>query len=575
MKIKNKLQLAFSLILVFLFAQLAQAATIYPAPSSGSYNIGQSFSVGIFVSSADQAINAISGTLSFPADKLEVTSLSKSSSVMSLWVQEPSYSNSNGTVNFEGIILNPGYTGSSGRVLTVNFRTKSAGSAPLTFSSGSVLANDGQGTNILSGFGSASFAVEVPTSGPAAEQATTPSVTVGTPPGPQITSITHPDSDAWYPVTIPEFSWDVPAGTIATRLLVGEKPQASPSVTYVPAISSKTLDAMEDGIWYFHVQLRNSNGWGGVSHFRFQIDTHDPEHFSMTKVEVTDATDPTRSYQFDAEDATSGIGHYTIQIDDGEAMEWTDDGEHIYQTPTLGPGRHTIIVNAVDKAGNFLTNFDEFVIEPLVAPTITDYPQELTNKDPFVVKGQTYPNAQAIIWLKREATEPQNYIVKTDETGRFTFVAEEKLRDGIYQLWAEVVDERGARSEPTEKFKVLVQPTALWRFGTMTANVLSVLIPLIALIFLLVVVVWYSYIKLRMLRSRVSREAGEAESVLHQEFRSLKRRLGTHIARIEKTGKKRKLTKEEEKIVTQLRKELDLVEYRISKEIVDIKKEVK
>ena len=44
---------------------------------------------------------------------------------------------------------------------------------------------------------------------------------------------------------------------------------------------------------------------------------------------------------------------------------------------------------------------------------------------------------------------------------------------------------------------------------------------------------------------------------------------------IEKTGKKRMLTKEEEKIVRQLKKELDTVEDKIEKEIVDIQKEVK
>ncbi|MCD4760678.1 hypothetical protein K8R42_02150, partial [bacterium] len=480
-----------------------------------------------------------------------------------------------GKVNFEGIVLNPGYTGSAGKILTVGFRTKASGTANLTFSSGSVLANDGQGTNILTGMGSASFAIEVTTTGPVAPEAETPPVTAGTLPGPQINSTTHPDPDSWYAVTVPEFDWDLPSGTTAARLLVGQKPQVSPSVTYVPAISSKILDALDDGVWYFHVQLRNANGWGGVSHFRFQIDTQDPERFEMEQQDEEDKTAPTRRFIFDAEDATSGISHYTIQIDDAEAMEWQDDGEHIYTTPILGPGKHTIIVNALDKAGNFLTAVDEFIIEPLEPCVLGEYPSELTNKDPFVVKGTTYPNAQVVIWLQREATEPQSFIVKADAAGKFTFVAEEKLRDGIYQLWAEVIDSRGARSEPTEKFKVLVQPTKLWRVGTLTANVLSIVIPLIALIFLLVFVVWYSWLKLRLLRRRVSREAGEAESVLHKEFKGLKKRLTTHITSIEKTGKKRKLTAVEKKMVTQLKKELDMVEDKIEKEIEDIQKEVK
>lgn len=571
----NKLFLFASLLLVFLFAQVSEAATLYPSPSSGSYSVGQSFSVSVYVSSSDQAMNAASGTVSFPADKLEVTSLSKSGSVINLWVQEPSYSNSAGTISFEGIVLNPGYTGAAGRVITINFRTKASGTALITFSNGSVLANDGQGTSILSGLGSGSYAIDIPVTGPAADEATSPAVTAGTPPGPNIESNTHPDPDSWYPITEAEFSWDLPSGTTGSRLLVGEKPQASPSVTYAPALGSKVLDPLEDGIWYFHVQLRNENGWGGVSHFRFQIDTKDPEYFNMEQIQEEDPTNPTRSFIFDAEDSTSGIDHYTIQIDDGEAMEWQDDGEHVYTTPTLGPGKHTIIVNAMDKAGNFLTNVDEFIVDPIEPCIIEDYPSELTSKDPFVVRGSTYPNSQIVLWLQREATEPESFVFKADENGKFVFVAEEKLREGIYQMWAEVIDERGARSEPSEKLKIIVQPTKLWRWGTLTANVLSIIIPLVALLFLFVFMVWFSWNKVRVLRKRVRREAGEAQVVLHKEFNLLKRRIKKHITMLEKTGKKRKLTNEEEKMVAQFKKDLDYVEEKVNKEIKDIQKEVK
>ena len=578
-KIKiNKYNIYYFLIVlvsVFLFSLKVEAATIYPSPSSGSSNIGDNFSVGVFVSSADQAMNAASGVLSFPADKLEVTSVSKNSSVMNLWVQEPSYSNSSGKINFEGIALNPGFTGSAGRVITVNFKTKNSGTANLTFSAGSILANDGLGTSILSSMGSASFAIDTLVTGPVAPAAETPPVTAGTLPGPQINSSSHPDPDSWYPVSVSEFSWDLEVGTTAARLLVGSKPQASPNVSYVPAITSKELEAMDDGIWYFHVQLRNASGWGGVTHFRFQIDTQDPEYFNVEAVKEDDLTTPTRSFVFDAKDSLSGISHYVIQIDGKDALEWQDDGEHIYQTPALGTGKHTIIFNALDKAGNFLTNVNEFVIDTLTPPTIESYPTHLTNKEPFVVKGITFPNSQVVIWLQREATEPQSFIVKTDEQGKFVFVGDEKLRDGIYKLWVEVIDDRGARSEATEKFKVLVQPTKLWQVGNTTINILSIVVPLFALVFLLIFVVWFSWQRLRILRVRVNREAGEAEFTLHKEFKSLRRRLSSHIVKIEKTGKKRELTKEEKTFIIKFKKELITIEDKIGKEIKDIKKEVK
>ncbi|MEK7227469.1 MAG: cohesin domain-containing protein [Patescibacteria group bacterium] len=152
----------FSLIfsVVFLVPGSVFADTIFVSPITGTYTVGDTFSARIMVSSPGQAINAISGVLSFPIDKLQVVSVSKIGSVLSLWVQEPSFSNSRGTVTFEGVVPNPGFNESNGRVLGVNFRVVGTGSADIRLTSGSLLANDGYGTNILKNLGTASFSLE-------------------------------------------------------------------------------------------------------------------------------------------------------------------------------------------------------------------------------------------------------------------------------------------------------------------------------------------------------------------------------------------------------------------------------
>jgi hypothetical protein len=76
-----------------------------------------------------------------------------------LWAEEPSFSNAEGSVHFEGVALSPGFNGPSGKVITVFFKAKALGSASLNFSSASVLANDGKGTNILTGTGKADYAI--------------------------------------------------------------------------------------------------------------------------------------------------------------------------------------------------------------------------------------------------------------------------------------------------------------------------------------------------------------------------------------------------------------------------------
>ncbi len=136
---------------------LVRAATLSLSPASGSFTVGSFVALSVYVSSPDEAVNAVSGTLLFSTDIMEVASVTKNGSIVDFWIQEPSTSASRGEINFEGIMLNPGFNDTRGKVLTITFRVKKAGSATVKFSSGKVLANDGAGTDVLTGLGNASF----------------------------------------------------------------------------------------------------------------------------------------------------------------------------------------------------------------------------------------------------------------------------------------------------------------------------------------------------------------------------------------------------------------------------------
>ncbi len=136
----------------------AMAATEYLSPAAGDYD--RTFVVTVYAST-DQALNAVSGTIDYPAGLMRVSSISKSGSIVNLWPVEPSFSNATGTISFEGVVLNPGYLGSSGKVLSIVFVPIKEGSAVVTFKSANVLANDGNGTSILTGTGSGSYALKV------------------------------------------------------------------------------------------------------------------------------------------------------------------------------------------------------------------------------------------------------------------------------------------------------------------------------------------------------------------------------------------------------------------------------
>lgn len=130
------------------FASSAHAATLSISGSGAS--VGQTMSVSILVGADNgEVLNAVATDLKYPTDKLSLTSLSKSGSIISLWAEEPNFSNATGIASLEGIIPNPGYMGQGGRVITATFRVLAPGEATLSFSNASVLANDGLGTDIL------------------------------------------------------------------------------------------------------------------------------------------------------------------------------------------------------------------------------------------------------------------------------------------------------------------------------------------------------------------------------------------------------------------------------------------
>ncbi len=148
---KNKLYLLILLLPIFFFAHLAQAASIYTASSASNVNVNQSFTVTINTNTEGAYINNAEGIVSFPNDLLSVSSINSSDSIFSMWVEQPKFSNVAGTITFNGGIPTPGFIGSRGKILSITFQAKKAGTAIISFSSANVFANDGMGTDITSG----------------------------------------------------------------------------------------------------------------------------------------------------------------------------------------------------------------------------------------------------------------------------------------------------------------------------------------------------------------------------------------------------------------------------------------
>lgn len=563
--------------LVFLRADAAEAATMYFVPNSGTHLLGDNFSVSVYLASTDQAANAVSGVLAFPLDKMTVTSIVKTGSIISLWTQDPSFSNGNGTVKFEGIVLNPGYKGAGGKILTINFKVKATGAATMNFTSGSILANDGLGTNILSGLGSAKFAFNAPQPKTKPLAATTPVVTPAVPGAPQVFSSSHPDPARWYADRSPSFSWVNPTGVTGVSLLIDQNSNTDPGAISNGVFAFYTAKDIADGTWYFHVRLQNDAGWGSISHFRFQVDTQSPLPFVISMLDGSATDNPSPRFQFTATDTLSGIESYKVKVDNGDYFQ-------VYpQTLIAGPltilpqvsGKHNIIVQAYDRAGNSVISAADFVVRGLSAPVFTEYPSVLDSGAVFVAKGTTFPNSDVTVLLTSDSNPRIEQVVRSDAAGVFAFISLQKLNNGLYQLSASVSDSRGAKSEWSRPIVISVQPPPFIRIGTVALSVLAVFVPLFALLILLFLLVYWLYRKYRDFRSKVKKEATKAETVLHESFVLLRENLKKYIASLESVQQARHLTLEEEAMMIQLKLDLNTVETMVGKEIKEIEETVK
>lgn len=575
--------LCYFFSLFFLFNhQAVQAASLYLSPGSGTHNVGATFTLNLIVNSADQAMNAASGIVSFPADKLEVVSLTKGGSIFSLWVQEPSFNNSSGRVNFEGIVLNPGFTGASGRLLSITFKAKAAGSAIVNFSSGLVLANDGQGTNITSGLGKANLTIKTPeptSPGPTPSQpvvptpAPTPPVDSRTSKIANFISINHPDSSQWYNQSTARFSWGLSDDVTAVRLLLSPDLSDKPSVLYRPAITERQIDNLEDGIWYFSIQAQNQFGWGQIEQFRLQIDTLKPDSLSVTEVERLDSSSPEVTFIIKSNDTGSGISHYEIQLNDQPVIIWQDDGSNLFTAPDLSSGRHQLIVKAIDRAGNFLVDVVDFVIADLNPPVINDWSTEVVSGDYLIIRGETeYPGAQITLFWQVESGEVQSRLYHSNQEGKFVIVNQELTKSGKYRLWLTVENERGLVSLPSEAINVIVQKESFINISSRAVNSLKFFIPLLILIIVSSVLVIYAWYRIFILRKKLNEKIEQTDLAINSILSALNGNIKKKLSILEEIRRKKVSSPQEKNILNQVARDLKTAEKKISQEIGNIKK---
>jgi len=102
-------------------------ASLYLSPGNGTFFVGSTFDVSIFVNTGGNNVNAVKVDLKFDPRKIQIASPTAGKSFIEVWISPPVYSNVDGTASFQGGVPSPGINTSSGVVSTITFRAIAPG----------------------------------------------------------------------------------------------------------------------------------------------------------------------------------------------------------------------------------------------------------------------------------------------------------------------------------------------------------------------------------------------------------------------------------------------------------------
>jgi hypothetical protein len=554
--------LVFSVVL-FPGKVLAQEASFYVSPETGTFKIGQNFSVSVLINTEGSAINAAQAILYFPTDKIKAVDISKTGSIFSLWTQEPTWSNTQGTVSFGGGLPSPGFRGQAGKVITITFQGKSSGEAKVYFGGEAILANDQWGTDVFSTSSGGTYTIGSTKVIPLPQSSKVPAT-------PEITSPTHPDPEKWYNDNNPKFQWDLGSDISAVSFALNQEPVFDPGPSSEKPIDSKLFTAQEDGVWYFHLKLKNTFGWSGVGNFKVQIDTQVPHPFEIKIDNEGDPTNPSPLLFFKAEDDTSGINHYEVQIDQKDVFNLTESQTNPYRLSPQYPGLHLLKVVAVDYAENKTQATLEIKIESIPVPQITVCPSDfISGEEVLHLEGTALPDSTVLIFFKKNDEVIKQEEANSNGEGLWTLNEESVLRSGLYRISARTRDSRGAISNPSEDCEVKVAVSGI-AIGPWIISYFWGLMILVIILLVLLALLFYLVRRIFKAREKIEIETKDLKIKFYKEYYELQRDIMDQLERYRKVRAERDLSGEEKEAEMRLLSDLADVERVLREELRDI-----
>ena len=346
---KARLVFYYAIFLSVISITPVYAAELFLSPSSGTFTVGSTFNVSLFLNTQGESVNTISSVLLFPPDKLQLVSPTIGQSVVSVWTAQPMFDNQKGIVNLTGGIPG-GINVKSGLIASLTFRVKQVGSSTLVkFSDESrVLANDGKGTDILHSVKNGAYNLILPP-----------------PAGPIVSSETHPDQSKWYSSKDVVLRWSSNSSVENYSYILDKNPLSVPDNISKGSRTSIVYKDLSEGTHYFHIKSFRNGAWGGVTTFGINIDSEPPAEFITQFIPSSRTSSKNQIINFQTSDVLSGVSYYelkiiplslkNIEIDNEDSKKDSNlfiEVSSPYQT-NLDIGKYDFIIRVYDNAGNY------------------------------------------------------------------------------------------------------------------------------------------------------------------------------------------------------------------------------
>ena len=569
---KNKILLFFLVALLGLFVlgvSDVSAATLKITASNKNLSIGDTATLWIAVNTEGVAINNAEAVIQYPTDLVEILSVSRGSSIFSLWVEEPTFSNSTGIVSFNGGKPTPGYTGSSGNIISVTVRAKKAGQATFSYSGAAVRADDGLGTNVLSSQSGITLTVapkeeKTETQAPQEEEPTPKEETKKSASSLKISSPTHPNQELWYKERDAIFQWVVPAGVDTVQTAIDDNNSGNPRVVYRPPINIKEVEITNDGVWYFKVRARKNSVWGPVSTYLVRVDTTPPEKKNDVDFSY-DENSRILNIIADIQDKVSGIDYYEIYINDilVETVQAKEFINSKYSINISSSGSNTVKLKVFDRAGNNVEATGTFRSKGLPRLELEPIPGQVSVGEQLLIKGTSqFPNTDVTINIKHDNGETTSIKTQSNSEGIF-FVLTSAIEAGSYEVWAQ----SGLGGQKVTSKHLFTNADNRFILIVGLYNISGLPLIALALTLLIILILLSGYFGYRLAKLKPKRTIKNALNKQdHTKSLSiLKRRLERHLQIIQNTRQKRVLTDEEKRIKDDIENDLDEIDKELGK----------